>query len=75
MKSQNNQQSPSRQPSFIRVLKTVLAAAIGVQSRKNLEDDSQQASFRHYVVAGLILISTFIATLVCVVLLVVRFTG
>lgn len=75
MEKKDNQDVPSKRPSFMRVLKTVLAAAIGVQSRKNLEYDSQQTSFRHYVVAGLILISTFIATLVCIVLLVVHYTG
>ncbi|WP_303287040.1 DUF2970 domain-containing protein [Marinobacter sp. SS8-8] len=75
MKKEKSDGERSKRPSFLRVLKTVLAAAIGVQSRKNLEQDSQQASFRHYVAAGLILISTFIATLVCIVLLVVHFTG
>jgi len=75
VKSDRNQQKHRQRPSFLRVLKTVLAGAIGVQSRKNLEYDSQQASFRHYAVAGLILISTFIATLVCTVLLVMHYAG
>lgn len=75
MKRTNDQYVQPKRPTLMSVLKTVLAAAIGVQSQKSLEYDSQQASFRHYVIAGLILMSTFIATLVCVVLLVIQITG
>lgn len=75
MARNNNPESPPKRSSFLRVLKTVLAAALGVQSQKNLEYDGEQNSLSHYIVAGVLLVLTFALTLAGIVFLVVHFTG
>lgn len=74
MKKNEDQRSTPNRTAFKSILKTGLAAAIGVQSRKNLERDSQQTSCWPYVAVGLILVTGFIASLVSVALVVVHFT-
>lgn len=70
----NNEKNPKR-PSFMRILKSVVAAAVGVQSQRNHDYDSQQTSLWHYVIAGVILTLVFVVSLVGLVLLVVRIAG
>lgn len=66
--------SPKRS-SFFKVMKSVLAAALGVQSQKNLEHDSQQNGVAPYIIAGVVALVLFILTLAGVVMLVVRYAG
>lgn len=54
-------------PSLIHVIKSVIAAAIGVQSDKNREIDFQHGSLRAYVVVGLIATILFVFAIVTVV--------
>ncbi|WNB76284.1 DUF2970 domain-containing protein [Methylomonas koyamae] len=54
-------------PSLLHVVKSVFAAAIGVQSNKNREIDFQHGSLPAYLVVGLIATVLFIFTIVGIV--------
>ncbi len=54
-------------PSLLHVVKSVIAAAIGVQSNKNREIDFQHGSLPAYVIVGLIATALFIFTIVSIV--------
>lgn len=58
-------------PSLLHVVKSVLAAAIGVQSDKNREIDFKNGSLSAYVIVGLIATVLFIFALVAIVSLVI----
>lgn len=58
-------------PSFWHLLKTVFAAAVGVQSNKNRELDFSQTSIVPYIIAGIVFTAAFIALLIVVVSLVI----
>lgn len=57
--------------SFKETFKSVGAAFFGVQSDKNREKDFTQGKFSYFIIAGLIAVVLFIATLVTIVALVV----
>ncbi len=57
-------------PSLLHVVKSVLAAAIGVQSNKNREADFKHGSLPAYLIVGVIATLFFILTLVTIVSLV-----
>ena len=50
-----------------RIIQSTLAAAIGVQSKKNRERDFEQGSAGTYIVAGIVFTALFIATMLTVV--------
>jgi hypothetical protein len=50
-----------------RIVLSAMAAAFGVQSRKNLEQDERSQSILPYVLAGIIFTALFITVLVTVV--------
>lgn len=54
-------------PSLVHVIKSVIAAAIGVQSHKNRKIDFEHGSLPAYIVVGLIATVLFILTLVTIV--------
>ena len=54
----------------IRIIQSTLAAAIGVQSKKNRERDFQEGNAGTFVAAGIIFTVLFIATVMTVVQLV-----
>jgi len=54
-------------PTFIEIIKSVLSAAIGVQSDENRKKDFEQGSLSTYVVTGLIVTVLFVVFLVFVV--------
>ncbi|ANE53983.1 MULTISPECIES: DUF2970 domain-containing protein [Methylomonas] len=54
-------------PSLLHVVKSVFAAAIGIQSNKNREIDFQHGSLPAYLVVGLIATVLFIFTIVGIV--------
>lgn len=58
-------------PSLLQVVKSVLAAAIGVQSEKNREVDFKQGSLSAYIIVGLIGTVLFILALVTLVSLII----
>lgn len=54
-------------PTIIEVIKSVLSAAVGVQSNKNRLKDFEQGSLAVYIVAGLIFTALFVIGLVFLV--------
>ena len=54
----------------LRIIQSTLAAAIGVQSKKNLERDFQDSNAGTFIAAGIIFTALFIATVMTVVQLV-----
>lgn len=50
-----------------RIIQSTLAAAIGVQSKKNRERDFEEGSAGTYIVAGIVFTALFIATMLTVV--------
>jgi len=59
-------------PSAMRIAVSVLAAAIGVQKRANLEKDFAQSSPIPFIVAGVVFTALFVASLVFVVALILN---
>lgn len=59
-----------QKPSFLGIVRSTLAAAIGVQSSKNRERDFTQGSPLAFIAAGIIFTVLFILTVVTVVHLV-----
>ncbi|WAR44995.1 DUF2970 domain-containing protein [Methylomonas rapida] len=57
-------------PNLLHVVKSVLAAAIGVQSEKNREIDFKHGSLPAYIIVGLIGTVLFILAIVAIVKLV-----
>lgn len=51
----------------LQVIASVLAAAFGVQSRKNRERDFQEGSFIYFLIAGLIGTVLFVGTMYLIV--------
>lgn len=57
-------------PSLLHVVKSVLAAAIGVQSNKNREVDFKHGSLPAYIIVGIIGTVLFILAIMAIVSLV-----
>jgi len=72
MSDENNEPANPRRkgPGFLKVLQSVLAGAIGVQSEKRREEDFSGQSPWPYIIAGIVFAAGFVATLVVVVQLV-----
>ena len=68
---QDGQQPTPAQISFWTVLRSTLAAAIGVQSKANKERDFASGRVAPFIVAGLIFTVLFVVVLVVVVRLVI----
>lgn len=62
------EQKGKKEPSLLDVAKSVLAAGLGVQSRKNYERDFSHGKPWQYIVIGLVGVGLFIATLITVVI-------
>lgn len=54
-------------PGLLHVIKSVLAAGIGVQSKKNREIDFEHGSLSNYLIVGLIATVLFILTIISIV--------
>lgn len=54
-------------PTITQVIKSVLAAAIGVQSSDNRQKDFEQGSLSTYIIAGVIFTVLFICGIVFLV--------
>ena len=54
-------------PGLIHVIKSVIAAGIGVQSKKNREIDFEHGSLSNYLIIGFIATLLFILTIVFIV--------
>ncbi len=54
-------------PALKQVIKSVLAAAIGVQTNKNRERDFAEGSLSSYLIVGAIAVVLFILTLLTII--------
>lgn len=63
--------SGHKKPRFLTIMLSVLAAAVGVQKRQNLEEDFASSSPLPYIVAGVIFTILFVVTLIVVVSMVI----
>jgi len=52
---------------FLRAIKSVMSAMIGVQKKKNLEEDFSKATAMPFIVAGIIMTIVFILAVWAVV--------
>lgn len=52
---------------ILRVVQSTLAAAIGIQSKKNRERDFEEGNAGTFIVAGILFTVLFVATIVVVV--------
>ena len=68
-------ESNKREPTLWDVTKSVLAALLGVQSRKNYERDFTHGKPWQYIVIGLISVAIFITIVVTVVRIVLSSAG
>lgn len=60
---------------FLDVMKSTMAAFIGVQSNANRERDFKHGRISHFIATGLLLGLLFVLTLVGIVQLVMHFVG
>jgi hypothetical protein len=58
-------------PTITQVVKSVLAAFIGVQSETNRKKDFEHGSLSTYVIAGFIFTALFVAAIIFIVSIVV----
>ena len=60
----------SKPLTFLEVLVSVLAAAIGVQSKTNRQRDFSRGNVMHFILIGILVMGSFVAAIVGVVQLV-----
>lgn len=63
-------QNPPRKPGVLKIMQSVLAGALGVQSDKRRQEDFSSHSPVPYIVAGLLFTATFVIGLIIIVKLV-----
>lgn len=67
--------SPSKEPSFWKIVLSTMAAAFGVQTQKNLETDFKHGNIYAYIAAGIIFTMLFIAVVFTIVQAVLKSNG
>jgi ABC-type glycerol-3-phosphate transport system permease component len=67
--------SPSKKPSFWKIVLSTMAAAFGVQTKKNLEQDFNHGSIMTYIAAGIIFTTLFVVIVFVVVQAVLKSNG
>lgn len=71
----NPQHQPDQPPGLLVIVRSILAAALGVQSSKNRERDFSHGKTIHFIIGGLIFTGLFIVTVVSIVRLVLKQAG
>ena len=74
-RSEDQRSEAEVQLTFGQLLKSTMAAFIGVQSNANRERDFKHGKMSHFVWMGLLFGLVFVLTLIGVVQLVLHFTG
>jgi hypothetical protein len=69
-KDQQKGQRKSRGPGVLKVMQSILAGAIGVQSDKRREEDFSNHSPWPYIIAGILFTASFVVGLIVIVNLV-----
>ena len=67
MKNQNTPHNKPKKLGLGELLLSTLAAAFGVQTKKNHERDFQQGKIGHYIAAGIIFTLIFIFAIIALV--------
>ncbi|MDN3639701.1 DUF2970 domain-containing protein [Simiduia curdlanivorans] len=62
-------------PNFFNIVLSTMAAAFGVQSKRNQERDFKGGNIYHYIVAGILFTVIFIVTVTLVVQSVLQANG
>lgn len=65
-------QPESKKTGLLQLVGSVMSAAIGIQSSKNQQRDFQQGRARNFIIAGVVFVLIFIATVFTVVSLVLK---
>jgi len=61
--------------SPLAVMRSVVAASFGVQTKTNRERDFEQGKFHHFVIGGIVFAVLFVLFLVAMVKVVLHFAG
>jgi hypothetical protein len=69
------EQKPVKNPTFLQIVLSTLAAAIGVQNNKNRERDFTGGNIYTYIAAGVIFTTLFVIAVVLVVKTVLASSG
>jgi len=69
------EQTEKKEPGLLDVTRSVLAAFLGVQSKRNYERDFKHGKPWQYIVIGLIGVGIFIAIVIAVVMIVMQAAG
>jgi len=67
--------SQQKSVSPLAVMKSVVAASFGVQTKSNRERDFEQGKFHHFVIGGIVFAVLFVLILVGLVNVVLHFAG
>ncbi len=71
----NDENGKPQAPGLWQVIGSVMAAAFGVQSRKNRERDFKHGRAIHFIVVGLVFTVLFVLAILAVVKIVLRHAG
>lgn len=66
-----NEKTEIKKPSFLRAIRSVLAAGVGIQSNKIREQDFNDGNLKMIIITGLIGVALFVSTLVLIVTFVI----
>ena len=69
------EQTEKKEPGLLDVTRSVLAAFLGVQSKRNYERDFKHGKPWQYIVIGLVGVGIFIAIVITVVMIVMKAAG
>lgn len=69
--SEQPQPTPHK-PGLLQIVGSVLSAAIGIQSSKNQQRDFQHGRARNFIIAGIVFVVIFVATVFTVVSVVLK---
>ncbi len=69
---EQKQPAPLPKPGMLQIVGSVLSAAIGIQSSKNQQRDFEHGRARNFIIAGIVFVVIFVATVFTVVSMVLK---
>ncbi len=69
------QSPPKQKASFFQVMKAVMWSMLGVRQQKGYEDDTAKITLKQAVIAGIIGGMVFVATILTLVTLAIKYMG
>ncbi len=66
-----NKKEHNKPVSFLKALMSVFSGAIGIQKRDNMERDLKRSNLKVFIMAGIIFLIVFVASIITVVSMVV----